>query len=94
MKTAIHPQYNQITVTCSCGSTFLTGSTKPNLDVDICAKCHPFFTGEMRFVDQLGRVEKFRAKQKAATGKKAKKDRKGTQSGPKTLTDIRAASAN
>ncbi|MBP9670310.1 50S ribosomal protein L31 [Candidatus Woesebacteria bacterium] len=90
MKSGIHPQYNQITVTCSCGATFLTGSTKPDMTVDICAKCHPFFTGEMRFVDQLGRVEKFQAKQKAATGKKAKKDRKGSQSGPQTLTDIRA----
>jgi large subunit ribosomal protein L31 len=90
MKSGIHPQYNQITVTCSCGASFLTGSTKPDMTVDICAKCHPFFTGEMRFVDQLGRVEKFQAKQKAATGKKAKKDRKGSQSGPQTLTDIRA----
>jgi large subunit ribosomal protein L31 len=90
MKSGIHPQYNQITVTCSCGAAFLTGSTKPDMTVDICAKCHPFFTGEMRFVDQLGRVEKFQAKQKAATGKKTKKDRKGSQSGPQTLTDIRA----
>lgn len=90
MKSNIHPQYNQITVTCSCGAAFQTGSTKSDFAVDICAKCHPFFTGEMRFVDQLGRVEKFQAKQKAATGKKAKKDRKGSQTGPKTLTDMRA----
>jgi large subunit ribosomal protein L31 len=90
MKSDIHPTYHQITVTCSCGASFMTGSTKPTMTVDICAKCHPFFTGEMRFVDQLGRVEKFQAKQKAATGKKVKKDRKGTQSGPKTLTDMRA----
>ena len=93
MKSGIHPQYNQITVTCSCGASFLTGSTRTDLAVDICAKCHPFFTGEMRFVDQLGRVEKFQAKQKAATGKKAKKDRKGSQTGPQTLTDIRATQA-
>lgn len=93
MKSGIHPQYNQITVTCSCGASFLTGSTRTDLVVDICAKCHPFFTGEMRFVDQLGRVEKFQAKQKAATGKKAKKDRKGSQTGPQTLTDIRASQA-
>ena len=89
MKTGIHPTYNQITVTCSCGAAFLTGSVKTDMAVDICAKCHPFFTGEQRFVDQLGRVDKFKAKQKAATGKKIKKDRKGTQSGPQTLTDIR-----
>ncbi len=90
MKSAIHPTYNQITVTCSCGASFQTGSTKDAITVDICAKCHPFFTGEMRFVDQLGRVEKFQAKQRAASGKRAKKDRKGSQSGPQTLTDIRA----
>ncbi|MFH1244438.1 MAG: 50S ribosomal protein L31 [bacterium] len=91
MKSTIHPKYNQITVTCSCGAQFMTGSTKGDFAVDICSKCHPFFTGEMRFVDQLGRVEKFQAKQKAATGKKAKKNRKGSQVGPQTLTDIRAA---
>lgn len=90
MKANIHPAYHQITVTCSCGATFQTGSTKDSMVVDICAKCHPFFTGEMRFVDQLGRVEKFQAKQKAATGKKIKKNRKGSQTGPQTLTDIRA----
>lgn len=90
MKSAIHPTYNQITVTCSCGASFQTGSTKDAITVDICAKCHPFFTGEMRFVDQLGRVEKFQAKQRAASGKRTKKDRKGSQSGPQTLTDIRA----
>ncbi|PIS18187.1 50S ribosomal protein L31, partial [Candidatus Collierbacteria bacterium CG09_land_8_20_14_0_10_46_12] len=56
MKTNIHPKYNQITITCSCGATFQTGSTKDDIKVDICAKCHPFFTGEQRFVDQLGRV--------------------------------------
>jgi large subunit ribosomal protein L31 len=90
MKSGIHPQYNSVTVTCSCGAAFATGSVKTDFAVDICAKCHPFFTGEMRFVDQLGRVEKFQAKQKAASGKKAKKDRKGSQTGPKTLTDMRA----
>jgi len=90
MKSNIHPKYNQITITCSCGATFQTGSTKDDIKVDICAKCHPFFTGEQRFVNQLGRVEKYQAKQRAATGKKLKKDRKGAQSGPKTLTDIRA----
>lgn len=68
----------------------MAGSTRESITVDICAKCHPFFTGEMRFVDQLGRVEKFQAKQKAASGKKVKKDRRGSQTGPKTLTDIRA----
>lgn len=93
MKSGIHPQYNQITVTCSCGASFMTGSTKSDMKVDICAKCHPFFTGEQRFVDQLGRVDKFKAKQLAASGKKVKKNRKGSQTGPQTLTDIRASQA-
>ncbi len=91
MQASIHPKYNSITVTCSCGAQFATGSTKGDFKVDICAKCHPFFTGEQRFVDQLGRVEKYQAKQKAAQGKRVKKDRKGTQSAPTTLSDIRAA---
>jgi large subunit ribosomal protein L31 len=91
MKTNLHPTYNQVMVTCSCGNSFLTGSTKDKITVDICSKCHPFFTGEMRFVDTMGRVEKFQAKQKAAQGKKKKKDRKSDQDGPQTLSDIRAA---
>lgn len=92
MKAHIHPKYNQITVTCSCGASFLTGTTKDSITTDICSKCHPFFTGEQRFVDQMGRVEKFQAKQKSATGKRTKKDRKTTQSGPTTLSELRAAS--
>ena len=90
MKANIHPQYNQIVVTCNCGAKFETGSTKPDIAVDICSKCHPFFTGEMRFVDALGRVEKFQNKQEAA-GKKKKKNRKSSQTGPQTLSDIRDA---
>lgn len=93
MKANIHPVYQQIAVTCSCGASFATGSTKADIKVDICSKCHPFFTGEMRFVDTMGRVEKYQAKQKAAVGKKKKKDRKSDQSGPQTLTDIRTAEA-
>lgn len=91
MKSNLHPQYHQVTVTCSCGASFATGSTKDSITVDICSKCHPFFTGEMRFVDTMGRVEKFQAKQKQALGKKKKKSRQSSQSGPKTLADIRAA---
>jgi len=92
MKANIHPKYNSITVTCTCGATFQTGSTKDSIKTDICSRCHPFFTGEQKFVDQLGRVEKYQAKQKAATGKKAKKDRKSSQSGPTTLSELRASS--
>ncbi len=93
MKANIHPQYNQITVTCSCGASFVTGSTKTTITTDICSKCHPFFTGEQRFVDKVGRVQKFQAKAAAATGKKKKKDRKTTQAGPATLSELRATQA-
>ena len=58
MKTAIHPEYYaEATVTCSCGHTFTTGSTKRELRVEICSNCHPFFTGEQRIIDTEGRVE-------------------------------------
>ena len=67
MKAQIHPQFNEDTkVTCVCGNTFTTGSTLPEIRVEVCHKCHPFFTGEMKFVDTLGRVEKFQKKQQHA----------------------------
>lgn len=62
MKDKIHPQYYRTTVTCACGETFETGSTKENLRVEICSKCHPFFTGKQKFVDTGGRVERFKKK--------------------------------
>jgi large subunit ribosomal protein L31 len=60
MKTGIHPKYVEATVTCACGNTFTVGSTKPTLRVDICSKCHPFYTGQQRIIDTAGRVERFR----------------------------------
>ena len=61
MKTDIHPEFfPEATVTCSCGATYVTGSTKPALRVVICNQCHPFFTGEQRIVDTEGRVERLR----------------------------------
>ncbi len=68
MKATGHPKYYDATVTCACGNTFTVGSTKPKIEVEICAKCHPFFTGEMRFVDTMGRVEKFQQRQQATAG--------------------------
>jgi large subunit ribosomal protein L31 len=62
MKQGIHPEYHETTVRCACGETFTTGSTKKELKVDICSKCHPFFTGKQKFVDTGGRVEKFKKK--------------------------------
>lgn len=60
MKKDIHPKYVEAQVICSCGNTFTTGSTKPVLKVELCSKCHPFFTGEMRIVDTARRVERFK----------------------------------
>lgn len=59
MKKAIHPKYDKVIVTCACGNTFETKSTKEKLNVDICAACHPYYTGKQKILDTAGRVEKF-----------------------------------
>lgn len=59
MKKDIHPKYGEATVRCACGETFTTGSVKDELTVEICSKCHPFFTGTQKIVDTEGRVERF-----------------------------------
>ena len=59
MKAEIHPKYMECTVTCACGETFKTRSTKPEIRLEICSKCHPFFTGKQKMVDTEGRVERF-----------------------------------
>ena len=59
MKADIHPEYGEATVRCACGETFQTRSTKSEIEVGICSKCHPFFTGQQKFVDAAGRVERF-----------------------------------
>ena len=64
MKAGIHPKYVEATVTCACGNTFTTGSTKEELKVEICSECHPFFTGKQKFMERGGRVEKFKKKYK------------------------------
>ncbi|MFA6730871.1 MAG: 50S ribosomal protein L31 [Eubacteriales bacterium] len=60
MKTGIHPVYKETVVRCACGEEYKTLSGKENIKVDICAKCHPFFTGKQKFVDAGGRVDKFK----------------------------------
>ncbi|MEC9309473.1 MAG: 50S ribosomal protein L31 [Chloroflexota bacterium] len=60
MKPDIHPEFHTATVLCSCGNTFQTGATQTELKVEICSKCHPFYTGEQRIVDTQGRVERMR----------------------------------
>ncbi|MGP8050369.1 MAG: 50S ribosomal protein L31 [Desulfobaccales bacterium] len=62
MKTAIHPKLIKTTVRCACGTEFVTGSTRDNIRVEICSKCHPFFTGKQKLMDTAGRVERFRRK--------------------------------
>jgi large subunit ribosomal protein L31 len=64
MKKDIHPKYVEADVSCSCGNSFKTGSTKPVIRVELCSKCHPFFTGEQRIVDTAGRVERFQQRYK------------------------------
>ncbi len=60
MKADIHAEYGESVITCACGNTWTTRSTKPEIHVDVCSNCHPFFTGEQRIVDTAGRVERFR----------------------------------
>jgi large subunit ribosomal protein L31 len=60
MKAQIHPKYVEATIMCACGNTWKTRSTKETVHLDICSRCHPFFTGEQRIVDTAGRVERFR----------------------------------
>jgi len=62
MKKDIHPSYHETAVTCSCGNSFQTRSTRKELRVDICSACHPFFTGRLKYVDAAGRIEKFQNK--------------------------------
>jgi large subunit ribosomal protein L31 len=62
MKKGIHPKLVDCTVTCACGNSFVTKSQKPEMRIDICNECHPFFTGEERMVDTAGRIEKFKAR--------------------------------
>jgi len=59
VKQGIHPEYHQCKVTCACGETFITGSVKKEMRIEICSKCHPFFTGKQKLVDTGGRVDRF-----------------------------------
>ncbi len=62
MKTGIHPKYQKVKVTCSCGNEFETGSVKEQLRVEMCSECHPFYTGRQKFADAGGRVDRFKKK--------------------------------
>jgi large subunit ribosomal protein L31 len=66
MKDKIHPSYVEATVICACGNTWKTRSTKETVHLDVCSRCHPFFTGEQRIMDTAGRVERFRKRYEKA----------------------------
>jgi large subunit ribosomal protein L31 len=68
MKTGIHPDYVECSVRCSCGNTFTTRSTVPELRVELCSECHPFYTGKQKLVDTGGRVERFQRRLEKAGG--------------------------
>jgi large subunit ribosomal protein L31 len=90
MKANIHPKYkHDIEIKCACGNVFISGSTKDEISVDICSACHPFYTGEMKFVDTQGRVEKFQSKMQQAgkfVSKKTKRQEKDTETETRAVT--------
>lgn len=103
MKAQIHPKwYADAKVTCACGNTFTTGASTPEIKVDVCSECHPFYTGQMKYVDTAGRVEAFRSRQAGTnttriskTEKRKLKKAKQLQeelSRPDTLEALRKAS--
>ena len=72
MKKDIHPTYHdKVTISCACGASFVTGSTRDDIKVEVCSACHPFFTGKQKLVDTAGRVDKFRARIEASKKMKA-----------------------
>ncbi len=76
MKPGIHPKYEETTVTCACGHTFTTRSTRQNLRVDICSNCHPFYSGEQRIVDTAGQVDRFMRRLQSTQSKQADAERR------------------
>lgn len=91
MKTAIHPEYFETNVVCVCGNKFTVGSTQQQIHVELCNKCHPFYTGEQRFVDTASRIQKFQKRQTTAQEyKKVKvqKEEKKQSDQPKTLREM------
>ncbi|HVZ11730.1 MAG TPA: 50S ribosomal protein L31 [Patescibacteria group bacterium] len=90
MKANIHPQYfDDAKVVCSCGVSYTMGSTKQTIHVELCAACHPFYTGQARFVDTASRIERFKMKQSAAQAiTKKKKEARKDDTGPQTLREM------
>ena len=94
MKANIHPTYYEdAEVVCVCGNRFKIGATQKTIHVELCKKCHPFYTGEQRFVDRASLIQKFQDKQKAASSyqevkKKKIEEKKKTSSAPKSLREM------
>lgn len=78
MRTAIHPTYIPTSVTCSCGNTFVTRSTKPQIHLELCNECHPFFTGKQKLVDSTGRVQRFERRYATTARRSARTSSSGT----------------
>ena len=89
MKTGIHPDYMEAKVTCSCGETFITRATVPELKVEICSKCHPLYSGKQKFIDTGGRVERFQ--RKYADSLKTKKPAKAAPAPVETVAEAETA---
>ena len=89
MKKKIHPKYEQAVITCACGNTIETRSTKGNTHIDICSQCHPFFTGKQKFVDSDGRIEKFKKKYRQV--KKQAVEEKSVEEAPVQAEESAAA---
>ncbi len=83
MKEGIHPKYVEATVSCACGYTFKTRSTKPVIKLEICSNCHPFFTGKQKLIDTAGRVEKFQKRFVATEGKTIVKKKTEKKTAPR-----------
>jgi len=82
VREGIHPKYHEVTVRCACGNTWKTHSTKPELHLEICSNCHPFFTGRQKLIDTEGRVERFTKKFGAQTSEARKKAAKAKKATP------------
>jgi len=99
VKPAIHPKYHEVEVRCACGNTFKTHSTKPELHLEICSNCHPFFTGRQKLIDTEGRVERFtkrfgtqttEGKKKMVVANKATKENKASKNKKPKAADATA----
>lgn len=93
MKASIHPNYVESIVRCACGNEFTTRSTLPQMRVELCSKCHPFYTGEQRLVDTAGRVERFNRRYAKAAAPKAPAEEAPTAEAPAARAPTRKAPA-